>query len=493
MSVAQFQEWVANRYGRPLSDAELRQLAEAVGYTGGDLTPELVAAAQAAVDQAAASAGIPPVSSGATPRTGGPDPMSGATTGATEMPRTGGPTPTASAVDLPQARAATMAAIERQYGVTPNDAQLQAIWEAISANGINSTDDAVKLALTWLSNQENRDRIAGMGGVQAETPVETTPGTPETPTTPAPAEAPGATDTETLGVFRQWFERTFRRAATDADIAEVARRANYRGGRITPAQYATIQNAAESLMREGGWRPPDEPEFDSYLPTFSYEDFAFNEQAPGAFQAGQAFAAPAFQYGGQAPGAFDYAEFVPPSAESVLNDPAYQRRLEEGRKALETSAASKGLLRTGATLKSLSDYAQQQASDEYGRAYQRQMGEYQTNRAGAQQEYESGRQAYMDRYNQSYQEYLTNLENQRFGYQTGEQQRRSAYDEAQRDYDRRYRMAQDRYQTGYNRAFAEYQSQRSAAEKQYEQDWNYWKYLQDDAYKRASLNANLSS
>jgi hypothetical protein len=323
--------------------------------------------------------------------------------------------------------------------------------------------------------------------------VETTPGTPETPTTPAPAEAPGATDTETLGVFRQWFERTFRRAATDADIAEVARRANYRGGPITPAQYVGIQNAAEAMMRDSGWRPPEEPNADAYLPTFAYEDFAFNEQAPGAFQPGQAFAAPAFQYGEQAPGAFDYAEFVPPSAESVLNDPAYQRRLEEGKKALETSAASKGLLRTGATLKSLSDYAQQQASDEYGRAYQRQMGEYQTNRAGAQQEYESGRQAYMDRYNQAYQEYLTNLENQRTGYQTGEQQRRSAYDEMQRDYERKYRMAQDKYQTGYNKAFAEYQSKRGAAEQQYQQDWNYWRYLQDDAFRRAQLNAGLSS
>jgi hypothetical protein len=246
-------------------------------------------------------------------------------------------------------------------------------------------------------------------------------------------------------------------------------------------------------MREGGWKPPEEPTFENYLPTFSYEDFQFGEQAPAGYQAGPAFTPGAFAYGEQEPTAFDYAEFVAPGQEAVLRDPAYQRRLAEGQKALETSAAAKGLLRTGATLKGLSEYAQQQASDEYARAYQRQLGEYQTNRAGAKEEYEAGQRAYMDRYNKAYQEYLTNLENQKFAYSTGEQQRRSAYDEAQREYDRKYRMAQDKYQTGYNKAFAEYQSKRSAAERQYEQDWNYWKYLQDDARERAKFAMGLSS
>ena len=229
-----------------------------------------------------------------------------------------------------------------------------------------------------------------------------------------------------------------------------------------------------------------------YLPTFAYGGFGFEEAAPTAYQPGAVFAPERFAFAEQGPGAFQYAAFVPPTAESVTQDPAYQRRLAEGRKALETSAASKGLLRTGATLKSLSDYAQQQASDEYARAYQRQLGEYQMGRAGAKEEYEAGRQSYLDRYNRAYQEYLTNLENQRFGYSTAEQQRRQASEDAQREYERKYRMAQDKYQTGYNKAFAEYQSQRSAAERQYEQDWNYWKYLQDDAFRRAQLQANLA-
>jgi hypothetical protein len=46
-------------------------------------------------------------------------------------------------------------------------------------------------------------------------------------------------------------------------------------------------------------------------------------------------------------------------------------------KGLERSAAARGLLSSGSTLKGITDYSQGQASQEYGNAYQR----YQTNRA----------------------------------------------------------------------------------------------------------------
>jgi hypothetical protein len=58
-------------------------------------------------------------------------------------------------------------------------------------------------------------------------------------------------------------------------------------------------------------------------------------------------------------------------------DPGYAFRLKEGMKGLQNSAAARGLLSSGSTLKGITDYGQNMASQEYGNAYNR----YQTNRA----------------------------------------------------------------------------------------------------------------
>ena len=52
-------------------------------------------------------------------------------------------------------------------------------------------------------------------------------------------------------------------------------------------------------------------------------------------------------------------------------DPGYQFRMDEGQKALERSAAANGNLNSGATLKALSRYGQDYASNEYNNAYNR--------------------------------------------------------------------------------------------------------------------------
>ena len=58
-------------------------------------------------------------------------------------------------------------------------------------------------------------------------------------------------------------------------------------------------------------------------------------------------------------------------------DPGYQFRLTEGQKALERSAAARGLLSSGSTLKGIENYAQGAASQEYQNAFNR----YQVSRA----------------------------------------------------------------------------------------------------------------
>lgn len=52
-------------------------------------------------------------------------------------------------------------------------------------------------------------------------------------------------------------------------------------------------------------------------------------------------------------------------------DPGFDFRMKQGQKALERSAAARGGLRSGATLKALTQYGQDFASNEYGKAYDR--------------------------------------------------------------------------------------------------------------------------
>lgn len=73
-------------------------------------------------------------------------------------------------------------------------------------------------------------------------------------------------------------------------------------------------------------------------------------------------------------------------------DPGYQFRLEEGMKALEGSAAARGGLFSGETGKSLQQYGQNLASQEYGQAYNRARGEY-------MDDFNIGRSLGADKYN----------------------------------------------------------------------------------------------
>lgn len=65
-------------------------------------------------------------------------------------------------------------------------------------------------------------------------------------------------------------------------------------------------------------------------------------------------------------------------------DPGYQFRMAEGIKALERSASARGLLQSGGTLKGITQYGQNLASDEYSNAF----GRYLTQRQARMGPYE---------------------------------------------------------------------------------------------------------
>lgn len=89
----------------------------------------------------------------------------------------------------------------------------------------------------------------------------------------------------------------------------------------------------------------------------------------------------------KAPPATPYGKFVPPNPADIANDPSYQFRLAQGEKGLQRSAAAHGTLLTGDLLKSLANYDQGLASEESGKAFDRALAAYDTNRATNAQDF----------------------------------------------------------------------------------------------------------
>lgn len=89
----------------------------------------------------------------------------------------------------------------------------------------------------------------------------------------------------------------------------------------------------------------------------------FGQQSLNALARGMGLA------GGAGSGAF----MQQPTLEQLQMDPGYAFREQQGLKALQSSAAARGGLLSGQTLKGIQDYGQDLASQEYGNAYNRFM------------------------------------------------------------------------------------------------------------------------
>lgn len=122
-------------------------------------------------------------------------------------------------------------------------------------------------------------------------------------------------------------------ASTQADAAN----------RAADLQYKQWQ---ESVALQEPWRKAGEQALNKLIPLTDYQKFDMNK-----FQA----------------------------------DPGYAFRLSEGQKALERSAAARGGLLSGATLKGIQRYGQEMGSQEYTNAFNR----YQTERAAQLQPLQS--------------------------------------------------------------------------------------------------------
>ena len=84
---------------------------------------------------------------------------------------------------------------------------------------------------------------------------------------------------------------------------------------------------------------------------------------------------------------FTAPQFQIPGFEALLNDPGYLFRLGQGRQALESSAAAKGVLRTGGTLQDILGFGQSLASTEYANFFNRALEGFDRTYRGARDEY----------------------------------------------------------------------------------------------------------
>ena len=243
---------------------------------------------------------------------------------------------------------------------------------------------------------------------------------------------------------------------------------------------------------------------------YSYPDYV----APDPFAYDAYTLAQPFAYDPYTPATpFAYADFQAPTGQSILSDPSYQFRLEQGQKALDASAANRGTLRTGGHLKDTIGYGQNFASQEYGNIYNRAAEQYGTNRNNAQQNYAMNEANRAGAYN-------TNLGLAKSTYDTNEANRAGAYgtnynvakdiyginaagkasaygtnrQNAQDTYQSQYKTAEDLYGSQYQTAQDLYNAQQRTAELQFGREWDAYRYANDQKfnYWNAQLGADTT-
>lgn len=156
------------------------------------------------------------------------------------------------------------------------------------------------------------------------------------------------------------------------------------------------------------------PQFGSWDSDERWEPRERREPAPVPYGAMETYTNPYEDYGTWSPPAwsgsaspsynfgevpeFDAPDFYAPTFADAQNEPGYQFRLGAGQKALESSAAARGLLRTGGTLKDILEYGQNFGAQEYQNVYDRALRSYGARYQAAKDEYAPYLAQYQNRF-----------------------------------------------------------------------------------------------
>lgn len=200
-----------------------------------------------------------------------------------------------------------------------------------------------------------------------------------------------------------WYSLVAQHGGVDKTGADWLENRIMRGDGAAGVRNGTVQRFSDSGSTSGV-----NPQLASYLtnsPLLNPWTTPFNFTP---FQSGPAFQQPTGGLNTDAQG-----NFVMPNDVTEQNDPGYKFRMQQGQQAIERSAAAKGTLLTGGTLKDLTDYQQGTASQEYGNVYQRALTDWQNN-------YNSALTNYQTKYNAGLSDWTTN-------YNAANQQYQQAY------------------------------------------------------------------
>lgn len=143
------------------------------------------------------------------------------------------------------------------------------------------------------------------------------------------------------------------------------------------------------------------------------------------------------------PPAFSYESFKAPTGETVLNEPGFKFGLDQGLQGLEQSAAARGVLNGGGTLKDVAAWAQNYGAGKYGDAYNREANTYGMNRANAFGNYQTNVlhqniEPYQFAFQGAQAEFAPQMQGFATQAQAGQRQNEMNLQNAYRDYDTSY-------------------------------------------------------
>jgi len=99
---------------------------------------------------------------------------------------------------------------------------------------------------------------------------------------------------------------------------------------------------------------------------------------------------------------FSHPDFAAPTIEQARQNPGYQFAAQEGVSRLENSAAGRGVLRTGGTLKDIIGWGNKFADQNYNQVFDRELTTYGTNRANKFDAYRTNLDTEWNKFNSEY-------------------------------------------------------------------------------------------
>lgn len=179
------------------------------------------------------------------------------------------------------------------------------------------------------------------------------------------AQQPIANNGDPVAFIRQWQATHPATANAPAEIAAALKQAGFDAA---PYMYGSTPSGNEISLNGQKFKVISGE--NSGAPGWYRGEYDGGGLAPGGGAPG--LAGPLGNGFNGVPGAGDLNQYLPlPTGLTEANDPGYQARLTLGTNAIQNSAAAKGTLMDGKTLADLTDYAQTQASNEFGNAFER--------------------------------------------------------------------------------------------------------------------------